>query len=352
MDGAPGRRFVGHGVVLGRARATTWPSAAATSTPGVGQVLAEVGLPARRLDLEMTALSGGQFARAALAAILLSRFDVLLLDEPTNNLDFAGLDQLERFVTRDAERCGAGVPRPGVPRPSPSTASSRSRRRPTGRSSTPAAGRTSSRRGRLARRQALRAFQSIRRPARHASRRGPGPSGPGPSRARPRSGAVARRTRTSATPGSQRSEKQASKARATERAMERLQRVEKPWEGWQLHMELAPTARSGDVVVRLEDAVVRRGSFTLGPVDLEIGWAERDRDHRTERIGQDDADPRAPRQRAAGRGPAVPRSRRDDRRRSTRPAGGWTPPVGCSTASPRSRASRSARRARCSPSSV
>ncbi len=33
--------------------------------------------------------------------------------------------------------------------------------------------------------------------------------------------------------------------------------------------------RSGDVVMRLRGAVVRRGSFTLGPVDLEIGWGER-----------------------------------------------------------------------------
>src|SRR5205085_952433 len=37
-------------------------------------------------------------ARAALAAILLSRFDVLLLDEPTNNLDFDGLERLEAFL--------------------------------------------------------------------------------------------------------------------------------------------------------------------------------------------------------------------------------------------------------------
>ena len=43
-------------------------------------------------------LSGGEAARAALAAILLSRFDVFLLDEPTNNLDFAGLERLERFL--------------------------------------------------------------------------------------------------------------------------------------------------------------------------------------------------------------------------------------------------------------
>ena len=53
-----------------------------------------------------TALSGGQAARASLAAILLSRFDVLLLDEPTNDLDFDGLARLERFV---AERPGGAV---------------------------------------------------------------------------------------------------------------------------------------------------------------------------------------------------------------------------------------------------
>ena len=48
--------------------------------------------------MPMTALSGGQAARAGLAALLLSRYDVLLLDEPTNDLDLDGLDRLERFV--------------------------------------------------------------------------------------------------------------------------------------------------------------------------------------------------------------------------------------------------------------
>ena len=91
-------------------------SAAPTSTPGSARPCAEVGLPVDRLDVEMGALSGGQFARAALAAILLSRFDVLLLDEPTNNLDFVGLERLERFVQSTPERGGDGLARPRVPR--------------------------------------------------------------------------------------------------------------------------------------------------------------------------------------------------------------------------------------------
>ena len=65
----------------------------------------------------MSALSGGQAARANLAAILLARFDVFLLDEPTNDLDFAGLDRLERFLRSDL--AGGAVivsPRPVVPR--------------------------------------------------------------------------------------------------------------------------------------------------------------------------------------------------------------------------------------------
>ena len=57
--------------------------------------------------------------------------------------------------------------------------------------------------------------------------------------------------------------------------IERLDRVEKPYAPWDLRMSLAATRRSGDVVLRLEDAVVERGAFTLGPLDLELGWADR-----------------------------------------------------------------------------
>src|SRR4051794_32779965 len=62
------------------------------------QVSAELGLSVA-LDHPMTALSGGQAARAGMASLLLSRYDIFLLDEPTNDLDLAGLDRLEQFVT-------------------------------------------------------------------------------------------------------------------------------------------------------------------------------------------------------------------------------------------------------------
>ena len=62
--------------------------------------LEQVGLPADHADQPVATLSGGQQARADLAAVLLARFDVMLLDEPTNDLDFEGLARLEELVAR------------------------------------------------------------------------------------------------------------------------------------------------------------------------------------------------------------------------------------------------------------
>ncbi len=57
--------------------------------------------------------------------------------------------------------------------------------------------------------------------------------------------------------------------------MEALEVVEKPWEGWDLRFSIEEAPRSGVVVVRLEDAVIERGAFRLGPLNLQIGWADR-----------------------------------------------------------------------------
>ncbi|MFL6054567.1 MAG: ABC transporter ATP-binding protein, partial [Actinoallomurus sp.] len=71
------------------------------------------------------------------------------------------------------------------------------------------------------------------------------------------------------------SEKQAAKVRQTERALERLDVVEEPRKEWELRMEIAAAPRAGASVATLRSAVLRRGDFTLGPVDLQIGWADR-----------------------------------------------------------------------------
>ncbi len=72
-----------------------------------------------------------------------------------------------------------------------------------------------------------------------------------------------------------RTEKLAARARRTERESERLEVVDKPWEGWQLRFTINETHRSGDVVARLDGAVIVRGSFRLGPIDLQISWGDR-----------------------------------------------------------------------------
>ena len=64
----------------------------------IGIVADQLGMTDRLLDQPTDTLSGGEAARAGLAALLLSRFDVYLLDEPTNDLDLDGLERLERWL--------------------------------------------------------------------------------------------------------------------------------------------------------------------------------------------------------------------------------------------------------------
>ena len=242
----------------------------------IGSVLEEVRLDPSRLDVAVADLSGGQQARAALAAVLLSRFDVLLLDEPTNDLDFQGLDLLERFcsslsgglvvVSHDRAFLDRTVTRVLEIEPD------------SRRGVEFAGGWSAWQEARdLARRHAYDAFEEYQ-----TSRQGL------ETRARTqRDWAVHGVTKSKKNPKDRdkaqrkffedRTEKLAGKVKITERALERLERdkVDKPFEPWQLRLSFAGGRRSGDVVARLDGAVVRRGAFTLGPVDLQVAWQDR-----------------------------------------------------------------------------
>ncbi|MGH9115329.1 MAG: ABC-F family ATP-binding cassette domain-containing protein, partial [Acidimicrobiales bacterium] len=240
----------------------------------VGTVAAGVGLPADRLGVPALSLSGGQSARAGLAAILLARFDVFLLDEPTNDLDFAGLDLLEGVlkslrggfvvVSHDREFLDRVVDRMVEIEEHHHTAAEYAggwseyvERRALARSHQA---------------QAYEAWAAQRARLRERIRTQRSWSEAGAARAKKIPGDHDKAQRDFFA---NRTEKQASKVRQSERALERLASVDKPWEGWELQLDLTPATRSGDVVARMEGAVVERGPFRLGPVDLEVAWADR-----------------------------------------------------------------------------
>jgi ATPase subunit of ABC transporter with duplicated ATPase domains len=244
-----------------------FPSRAAT-------VCADVGLPGDRLDVAMSELSGGQVARAGLAAILLARFDVFLLDEPTNDLDFDGLDRLERFLAA----VSGGVVVVSHDRAFLDRAVTRIMEiAEESHQSVDYAGGWSDyvKARRLGRRQQEEAYrrnteERSRLTERIRTQRTWSEHGVAARKHKPRDHDKAQQGFAK-----DRTEKQAAKVRASERRLERLDHVAKPWEGWQLQLSLAPDRRSGDVVARLDGAVAKRGSFVLGPVDLEVGWADR-----------------------------------------------------------------------------
>lgn len=241
-----------------------------------GAVLAEVRLDVDP-DLEMTALSGGQAARAGLAALLLSRFDVVLLDEPTNDLDLDGLDRLERFVTglragtvlvsHDREFLARTVTRVVELDLAQQQVNSYG-----GGYEAYLAERE------VARRRAREAYEEYEGTVEGLQ-----------ARSKMQRGWADKGTRNANTKAARRnepdkfvrahakatSEKQAAKARQTDRMIERLEEVEEPRKEWQLQYSIAAAPRGSSVVLTARGAVVRRGGFTLGPVDLQVDAGDR-----------------------------------------------------------------------------
>jgi ATPase subunit of ABC transporter with duplicated ATPase domains len=226
------------------------------------------------LDHEMTALSGGQAARAGLASLLLSRYDVFLLDEPTNDLDLDGLARLEEFV----RGLRAGTVLVSHDREFLTRTVTRVLELDLAQQQVTEYGGGYA--GYLAEREVAR------RHARAEYEEYADTRGALVDRARTQRNWMekgVRNARRKATDPdknikafrAESSEKQAAKARQTDRRIERMEVVEEPRKEWELRMEIAAAPRAGAVVATLRGAVVRRGAFTLGPVDLQIDWADR-----------------------------------------------------------------------------
>lgn len=64
----------------------------------VRSVLRALGLSHEQLEQPVDTMSGGEYTRVRLAAVLLGEHDLLLLDEPTNHLDLEAVEWLEEYL--------------------------------------------------------------------------------------------------------------------------------------------------------------------------------------------------------------------------------------------------------------
>ncbi|MGO4146772.1 ABC-F family ATP-binding cassette domain-containing protein [Paenarthrobacter sp. YAF11_1] len=248
-------------------------SGAADLEDRIPAVLSDLGLELGA-DALMTGLSGGQAARVALAALLLSRFDVVLLDEPTNDLDLDGLARLEAFVqglrggvvlvSHDREflaRCVTTVVELDLAQNSVAVydggyeafLKERAVARRHARERYDEFANTKADLISRARTQREWSSQGVR----NAMKKNPDND----------------KIRRAAS--SESSEKQAQKVRQMESRIARLTEVEEPRKEWQLQFSIGQAPRSSAVVATLRDVVARQGDFTLGPVNLQLNGGER-----------------------------------------------------------------------------
>jgi len=236
-------------------------------------MLADLGLDVGA-DTFMTSLSGGQAARAALAALLLGRFDLVLLDEPSNDLDLAGLERLESFVrglrsgvvlvSHDREflaRCVTRIVELDLAQNKVAVYDG---------------GYDSFLEERaVARRHARNAYDDFAdkkaslvtraRTQREWSSQGVRNA----MKKSPDNDKIRRKASTES------SEKQAQKVRQMESRIAQLDEVEEPRKEWALQFSIGVAPRSSSVVATLNAALLRRGDFVLGPASLQVNAGDR-----------------------------------------------------------------------------
>jgi ATPase subunit of ABC transporter with duplicated ATPase domains len=236
------------------------------------EVAARVGL-AVDPDRPLGSMSGGQAARAALAAVLLSRHDVLLLDEPTNDLDARGRELMVDFVAgHEGPVLIASHDRAFLDRVATSVVELDLRQQAvhhhTGGWSEYAAARE------LRRRHAWEAYEKYAGERDHLE-----------AQARQRAAWAAKGRGAVAHSGEPdkhlrerfkaRADRQGARSARLARAAGRLDSVDQPRKEWQLRYAVSSGAPSAEVVATLDAAELVRGGFRMGPVDLLL--ARRDR---------------------------------------------------------------------------
>jgi len=240
----------------------------------LGAAAAELGLAPELFERPLASLSGGQAARAGLAALRVARFDAVLLDEPTNHLDADGLDRLRALI---AGAPGAVVlvshDRALLADTADAVVELDAR---TGTATRHAGGwdafereREAARRRERAEYDAAVAERARLDAAEREVRRRAAASMAG-ARRRPRDG-----DKHGQEWVKMRAEEMAGRARKMGTRAARVELPDAPWEHRRLRLHLTAAERRGAWVVALEGAVARRGAWSLGPLELALAHGER-----------------------------------------------------------------------------
>jgi ATPase subunit of ABC transporter with duplicated ATPase domains len=240
----------------------------------LGAAAAEVGLDPELLDRPMDTLSGGQAARAGLAALRTARHEVVLLDEPTNHLDADGLERLAALLTgRPGGVVLVSHDRALLAETVNEVVELDAR---TAKATSYGGGwEAYEREHDGARRRAVAEYEravavkaQLRAAEQEARRRGA--ESARQVRRRPNDGdKFARQWVT------ERADGVARRARVVAARAERHEVPERPWTPRPLGLELSTGERRGGHVVSLERAVLRRGEWQLGPIDLALAHGDR-----------------------------------------------------------------------------
>jgi ATPase subunit of ABC transporter with duplicated ATPase domains len=240
----------------------------------LGAAAEEVGLDPELLGREVAGLSSGQAAKADLVALTTLRAPVLLLDEPSAHLDAEGLAFLARLL--DGHRGGLVLVTHDRGLLAGATTEIVELDRENSGATHYGGGWEAFERERRAERERQRheydvAFDRRERleAAEQEMRR----------RAAASSGRIKHRARDGDKHAREwvtmRAEEAAGRARKVASRAARIEMPEKPREPARLQLELGAAERRREWVVSLEGATVRRGAWSLGPLDLTLAYGER-----------------------------------------------------------------------------